>query len=134
MDNNRQKEASMKNAFALFSIVCIICVGLSGCVYSSVNLASIQSDNTTVFGAWGYVHCGQNSRILFYRSQQSSNLKKGDMPSWPTVPTVTTDPANVNIGKPNKSMPKDKIITPDAEPSALEQAAVTATTGVPLPK
>jgi len=95
---------------------------------------SVQSDNTTVFGAWGYVHCGQNSRILLYRSQQSSNMKKGDMPSWPTVPTITTDPQNVNIGKFNKNMPKDKQVTTAETPSLIEQAAAAATGNIPLPK
>jgi len=119
---------------ALFSIVFMVCIGLTGCIYSSANLMSIQSDNTTVFGAWGYVHCGQSSRIVLYRSQQSSNLKKNDMPKWPAIPTITTDPENINIGKPNDKMPKDRIITTQEEPSVIEQAASMATGNVPLPK
>ena len=106
----------------------VLCLALTGCVYSSANLISIQSDNTTVFGGWGYIHCGTGSRIVMYRSQQSCNLVKKDMPSWPSIPTITTDPENVNIGKPNTKMPKDRIATPSPQEQDTSSIVETAAT------
>jgi len=51
-------------------------------------------------------------------------MKKEEMPKWPIIPTVITDPENVSIGKPNEKMPKDRIATPqDKEDTSVIEAA-----------
>jgi hypothetical protein len=114
----------MKKLF-MYSIVSIVCLMLSGCIYSSANLARIRSDDTTILGAWGLVRCGQNSAITLYSGRQVCSTKKEDFVGWPTIPTVQEDSnANLNIGKPSKTIPTPKVVTtPESNTGIIDAAS-----------
>lgn len=116
--------------FLLFNIVFMLCMGLSGCIYSSVNGAYIKSDNVTVLGPWGYVHTGINSSILLYRAMNScGKTTKAEFVGWPVMPNIQEDPnSGLNIGKPVKGLPTapTKVTTTEATPGIEQVAALIA--------
>jgi hypothetical protein len=83
----------------LFSIVFILCMGLtglSGCTYSSANLMRAEGDDIMVFGAWGYVHC-QNSAVTLYTGRATNSTKKDDYVRLPAMPDIEASKTNAKI-------------------------------------
>lgn len=114
--------------FALFSIVFILCMSLTGCaVYSSANMARIHSDSVTVLGPWGFVHTGANTALTFYTGRQVASkdaIKENGKIDWPAIQTIQEDSnANLNIGKPSKQLPTPKVVVPESTDASILNAA-----------
>jgi len=100
----------------LFSIVFMLCIGLSGCVYSSANLMRAQGKEINVLGAWGWVNCKESS-VTLYRSTDAISYPKDPNTKYPKIPARPTiqeesEAASFNVGKPAALKPKDA--TPDS--------------------
>ena len=120
--------------FLLFSIVFMVCIGLTGCATWAGNRAIYaKSDNATIFGGWGYAHLGKGSAMLIWDNSVVAKTAK-DFIGFLPVPQIQVDPnSNLNIGKPLK-YPPSAVVAESQSPSLLEQAASMATGNIPIPK
>lgn len=108
---------------AYFSIVFMLCMGLTGCaVDSSSNMARLKSDNLTAFGPWGYVHGGNNTTVTFYSGRQAATKDAKEKIDWPSIPNIQEDAnSNFNIGKPMlEGFYKKKVTVPEVTPGVVE--------------
>ena len=122
--------------FLLFSIVFMVCIGLTGCATWAGNRAIYaKSDNATIFGGWGYAHMGKGTSLLIWDNSVVSQAKsEKEFIGFLPVPQIQVDPnSNLNIGKPSK-YPPSAVVAESQSPSLIEQAASAATGNIPLPK
>ncbi len=89
------------------TIILLLPIILSGCIYSSANLIRAKGDSIYVIHPAGIVDC-KNASVTLYRSSDAmSYLKDKDAkyPKVPTRPTIDEDGTDIIIGKaPAKSV------------------------------
>jgi hypothetical protein len=94
-------EVEVKFTVLLFVVLMIVCITLSGCIYSSANLIRAKGDSIYVIHPAGIVDC-KNASVTLYRSTDAASYMKNPDQKYPKVPprpTIDEDGTDITIGK-----------------------------------
>ena len=118
--------------FLLLALCVMLALGLSSCVYSSVNLMSAQGKDILVVGMEGIIHV-QDASLRVYRSMDGRSHKT-DKPDFAARPNFVenSDAANVSIGKATKAQALNTV-TSTGVTTPMVSATTTTTNATPTP-